>query len=463
MKLAFRYQFILAPGLVVLLLTGLIAYTLHEMSLVSAANEQTKNWEVLTDRIKSAITSVERLNRLVGEISDTAHIAETEQYFSYLEHVGIVRDTLLDADLLAQIPAALKANIQAQQALLQQPETREPVAIVNSLHALLPDLEYQYKVFVAQRRSNFIDNHRKIVAINARMTIVLLSGLALCIVLALSLSLWSFRSTRIRLQQMTERALAISPDAANLATKATTIKPAKALDELEQLGFCLTNMRNRLDQVISVEHVLRGAEEERSRIARDMHDGVLADMTAIARRMDSDPAQHALREEMKSVISYLRRTIDDLHPQVLETLGLQAAIESLLEKRSQLGHFPRYVFECNDSIETLLSMPQKLNIYRLVSEALNNVVKHANADRVEICLRRVGQDLVLSIEDNGQGMSDAQPNQGHGCANIKQRAAMLGASVAWLKSRFANGTCVKLILPLAYSPEPRRYADAQPR
>ena len=451
MKLPFRYQFLLAPAITVLILIMLVAYTLIELSKIYAVNEKTKNWEVLTDRVQIAIASIHRLSQVVSEMPADQSSSDNDQYFRYLEQANIVYDTLFEPELHVQLPASLSADIKQYESLLREPERESPQLIVESINKLLPPLEYQYKLFVAQRRSNFIDSHRQIVAISIRMTVILLGGLLLCIALAIGFTFWGLAVTRQRLSQLTHRAHSVST-----SNEAQVNDPLVVKDELDDLAICLADMTQRVLSVVSAENVLRGAENERRRIAMDMHDGVLADLTAINRQLqhleNSTPANKTLlpiSKDVNAVIDGLRRTIDDLHPQVLDTLGLEASLRSLLDRRRSVAGFPEFHFEFSGDLENSLSMEQKLALFRIIGEAISNAVNHSACERIEIGLRRVGSQLIVTVEDNGVGLNDADIANGHGFANIKERAQFIGATVQWRHSRFSSGTCFELTMSLA--------------
>jgi len=450
MKLSFRYQFILAPFIIVILLACLVAYTLFELSRINNENEVTRQWEMLTDNIQAVIASATRLNKVITELSSDQAIQQDEQFFIFLEQAGILADGFQNSHLLGQLEPQLRQRIMDDRHLFLEPENINPVTISQSLKRLLPPLEQQYKIFVAQRRSAFIDNHRKLISISSEMTTVLVSGLLLCIVLATGLALWGFYVTRQRLKLLTQRAHTVCASD-NLPLSA----PATARDELDELEICLANMTSRLLNTVNVVNVLQGAEDERRRIAMDMHDGILADLTSINRKLDqlhshtsSLEETQNLRTDIDDIISNLRCIIDDLHPQVLETLGLESALRSFLDRHITTEGFTNFHFEFAQNIEYLLAIDNKLNLFRIVSEAISNVIKHAHCDRLEVCLRIVSQQLIVTVEDNGCGMPEAIQSTGYGFANITERAHLLGATVQWRAARFSSGTCFELILAL---------------
>jgi len=451
MQLPFRYQFVLAPLVIVALLIGLVSYTLIELANIHRQNELTVKWEILTDRLQVAITNTIQLDRIVQEQMASPANQQDEQLFAYLEQARIVLDSLLDTALATDVPADLQSKMDAAQILLHEPERADPKTVHSALLALLPPLEYQHKIFTAQRRSAYIDYHRHLSIITSRLTGSLLTVLGLCIALAVGLAIWGWHAVRRRLKSLTEHAHAVC--AGNLAPLPI---PEVIRDELDELELCLARMTQRLFDVVAVEKVLQGAENERRRIAMDMHDGVLADLTALTRRIDNMEKSSAsggplaeLRREVDGIIKGIRRTIDDLHPQTLEILGLESALRSFLDRHCTTPGLPPYHFEFDPIIESALPLPQKINLFRIITEAVHNLLRHARCNRFEISLRIVATRLIVTVEDNGVGMPVATAATGHGCTNITERARSLGANVLWHPSRFASGTCVELTLPLS--------------
>lgn len=456
MNIPFRYQFILAPVTIVFLLACLVAYTLFELAAINRENEVTRHWEILTDRTQAAISATLRLKQTMLQTPLGRNVEQDDVFFDFLEQAGILSGSLNDLAQREAVPDALRRQIVDSAQLLREPERVDSVLLIDALEALLPNLEYQYKIFAAQRRTAFIDNHRKLIAISSRMTSLLLSGLLLCIGLAAGLALWGLYVIRQRLHRLSARAQSVCAGG-----KAVHAMPMGGHDELDQLERCLSDMTMRLLDVVSVQNVLHGVEHERRRIAMDMHDGVLADLTALTRRVDglsqqnepwaNDCAQdlQGLRGDVDDIIAHLRCTIDDLHPQNLDILGLESALRSFLARHTTSKGSALYHLTFDQGIEGMLTMEQKITLFRIITEAINNVIRHAHCERFEVCLRQVAQTLLVSVEDNGVGLSaDIEASSGHGSANIKERARLIGAQVVWRHSRFAGGTCFELKLPL---------------
>lgn len=205
-------------------------------------------------------------------------------------------------------------------------------------------------------------------------------------------------------------------------------------------------------------------EAERRRIARDLHDQTLADLRHLALLVDQLPvntaavrpnrapsAPNALRAEIESISHEVRRICEDLSPSALENVGLSAALQFALahavEQAAPECKF-EYDFVCDDAIEEKLHLSQstQIQIYRIAQEALSNICRHANAKRVKMSAGIVaGNQFELQIEDDGRGYdeADARKNSGRGVANIRTRASMIDAEVAWAK-RNGGGTVFQL-------------------
>jgi signal transduction histidine kinase/ligand-binding sensor domain-containing protein len=175
------------------------------------------------------------------------------------------------------------------------------------------------------------------------------------------------------------------------------------------------------------------AERERKRIARDLHDQTLADLRNLMLMSDKIPAETGeFRAEIESVSTEIRRICEDLSPSVLENVGLVAALEFVLSHTIE-----NYKFRAADSEEALKFSPNiQMQIYRIAQEVLTNIKKHSDARFVEMNIDISDEhEFVLSIEDDGAFFS---PNEnvpkGRGIANIKSRAALIGANISWQKT-----------------------------
>jgi signal transduction histidine kinase len=192
-------------------------------------------------------------------------------------------------------------------------------------------------------------------------------------------------------------------------------------------------------------------ELDRRRIAGDIHDGISQRLVSAwyhlraARSLSTD---EPLREELTAVETLLsdaldeaRRAIVGLRPQVLDDLGLTAAITSLA---SDLGDLEVVL----DLEECDLPAHVETSFYRLTQEALQNITKHARASRVDLGLRSSAEGVQLSIQDDGVGF-DAEEAAGplsYGLVGMQERAGLLGATLT-VRSAVGAGTTVTVDLP----------------
>ena len=205
-------------------------------------------------------------------------------------------------------------------------------------------------------------------------------------------------------------------------------------------------------------HQVSVREEERSRIARDVHDELGQKLTALqlevamlSARYHDDPPE--LREELRSLLALIDSTMDsvrvitaDLRPPVLD-LGLVPAIEWQVQEFGQRTGIACELALEDDDIE--LEAERATALFRMLQEALTNVARHARATQVEITLTRDQDRLQLAVADNGVGMPAQQPRgkKTFGLLGLRERALMAGGEVG-IDSR-PGRTTVRITLPVA--------------
>jgi signal transduction histidine kinase len=196
------------------------------------------------------------------------------------------------------------------------------------------------------------------------------------------------------------------------------------------------------------------AEQERKRIAKDLHDEALPSLSRVMRLADQlhaeysdNPIPEEMRTRLESTVSEMRRVINDLHPAVLENLGLAASLQHLVDKFAMDTNIQATF---RDSAEgTSLPPFAALCIYRIAQEALNNVEKHAAATRTEVALEKTENTLHLRISDDGNGELRRKADS-YGLKNIEDRAKLIGAKVEWkVPTKFSSGTMLVLTLPVS--------------
>ena len=177
------------------------------------------------------------------------------------------------------------------------------------------------------------------------------------------------------------------------------------------------------------------AERERRRIARDLHDQTLADLRNLMITSDKIvPDNSEFRNEIEAVSTEIRRICEDLSPSVLENVGLVAALEFLLDRTIE-----NRKFHADESIEDRINFPLnvQLQIYRIAQEVLTNIVRHSDADMVDMHVEIEPEGaFVLSIRDNGRSFQpDGKLRTGRGVSNIRSRANLINGRVSWKESR----------------------------
>jgi PAS domain S-box-containing protein len=203
-------------------------------------------------------------------------------------------------------------------------------------------------------------------------------------------------------------------------------------------------------------------EEERKRVARELHDEL--GQTLAALRIDLTLLRNDLPKERKDLvkraqglddllmhtITAVRRISSDLRPRPLDDLGLIAAVQMLTEEVAQRHglvvrlHAPEKEIAIPDDVSSPL--------FRMVQESLNNVVKHAHAKQVDIRIEALADKLRIVIEDDGNGMdvSQAAKSGSFGLIGMRERAWAMGGSIETTSSPGA-GTRVAIVAPLTSS------------
>ena len=206
--------------------------------------------------------------------------------------------------------------------------------------------------------------------------------------------------------------------------------------------------------------LITAQETERARIARELHDDISQQLAAISIAMSEcrQPELHASRELLDVVAGVQRQTIEltedirllshDLHPGVLEHADLVDAL------RSHCGEFAKQhalnvVVEADGDL-AISDTTIALCLYRVVQEALRNTAKHANARRVHVTVRRVGDEVQLAVVDDGKGFNLAKAREqgdGLGLRSIEERIRLVGGRVS-IETALHMGTTVTVWVKL---------------
>jgi signal transduction histidine kinase len=183
------------------------------------------------------------------------------------------------------------------------------------------------------------------------------------------------------------------------------------------------------------------AERERHRIARDLHDQTLGDLRHLILMADDVSTEKApeFRAEIESISDEIRRICEDLSPSVLENIGFTAALEwelgNAIEQAAEEREIET-VFFAEDNLEDVLELnrAEQIQIYRIAQEILNNVVRHAKPNKIELNVTRTENGAIkLVIKDDGEGFKPEENTnkKGRGLPNIRARAQLIKAEIEW--------------------------------
>ncbi|MDB5853189.1 MAG: sensor histidine kinase [Herminiimonas sp.] len=217
-----------------------------------------------------------------------------------------------------------------------------------------------------------------------------------------------------------------------------------------------------LQQLASHQEIIK--EEERKRIAREIHDELGQNLLAL--RIDAsmlhartgsmhpklnEKAEYALKQ-IDATIKSVRAIINDLRPPVLD-LGLQAAIEWQLKEFQRRSNIPCQLQVQSEDFDRCLDEKRATALFRILQESLTNVTRHAKASAVRIEVSRDATRLYMNISDNGIGMQQNGTKRGNsfGLQGIKERVRMLDGELK-LESDPGCGTTLKVSIPLDLLP-----------
>jgi len=205
------------------------------------------------------------------------------------------------------------------------------------------------------------------------------------------------------------------------------------------------------------ERLRRAREEERTRVARDLHDqigqiltAIKLDLTWMTRRLPK--TNEEFRDRLRGTIGLIndgvrsvRRICTGLRPGVLDDLGLAAAIEWQANEFASRTGIP-----CDISVpatDVILNGDQSTEFFRIFQECLTNVMRHAEAKSVRVSLRQQLNDLVLEVADDGKGFCESEVSNSLGFLGMKERAQVCGGSIQIVSSP-GRGTSVTLRVPM---------------
>ncbi len=233
-----------------------------------------------------------------------------------------------------------------------------------------------------------------------------------------------------------------------------------SLGEKDELGKAIMAMRDQLvvlnEEKTKLERqskkfLLEGQEKERERIARDLHDGLGAMLTTMKLRL-SNKLNKTTKEELiallEDAINEARNLSRNLMPAVLMDFGLFDALAQLAQTTEKnTGIKINYNYD-SESEKSKLKKSRQVYVYRIVQEALNNALKHADCSEIQLSITEFDDQLNVYIKDNGKGLKENSvlESAGIGFKNIKERTGLLNGELI-LESN-DSGTIVEVNIPI---------------
>ncbi|MBI4308229.1 MAG: HAMP domain-containing protein [Chloroflexi bacterium] len=256
--------------------------------------------------------------------------------------------------------------------------------------------------------------------------------------------------------------------------------PSPGGDEVGQLAQAFNVMTEALAQKEAarrslLEKVISSQEEERKRVARELHDELAQQLTSVllslerveSRLQDIDEesrrAVRRARQVTESSLAETRKLIGDLRPSVLDDLGLVPALRSYAETHLHPSNCRVVISAVNMRAE----LPSTVDtaVYRIAQEAINNIAKHAHATSAKITLRMEDGVLWGEVSDDGQGFRllpvktpTGPPTRGLGLQGMQERAALLGGKL-FVWSEEGKGTRVSFSIPLHWGKDSGKEED----
>lgn len=270
----------------------------------------------------------------------------------------------------------------------------------------------------------------------------------------------ALRKKRNEIEQRIVRLRRTIEHATNLGRKVSVVL-TYLHDDFSQVNEVIKSAQEK--QQIGLK-IIEAQEVERKRISRDIHDGPAQMLANILIRSeiidlsfrdgDIDNAlkeMKSIRENIRSSLKEVRRIIYDLRPMALDDLGLFPTVKKHVQTMSEYHNIDISLNLLGD--EKRLEASYEIAIFRLVQEALQNAIKHADATRINVALETLPDQITIIVRDNGKGFDpEALPQNDHsfGLVGMKERVETLDGELI-IDSKIGKGTRVNIVIP--YNPD----------
>jgi len=203
------------------------------------------------------------------------------------------------------------------------------------------------------------------------------------------------------------------------------------------LLISLFRNHKKQEEIARLKSMMQGEEKERARIAHELHDGIISELSAV--KMHFSAIEYQVKEhtaagdfreamtQLEETTEELRKTSHNLMPEILIQSGIGIAVHSFCEKLPK-GTTIHIDFQAYGEIPRL-NLEFELTIYRIIQELVQNILKHAQASHILVQLSCDDQLLTVTVEDNGKGIPDQVLSDGMGLNNIKTRVKALDGQI----------------------------------
>lgn len=215
--------------------------------------------------------------------------------------------------------------------------------------------------------------------------------------------------------------------------------------------------RKKMEEEIKAlpKRIIQAQEQECDRIARDLHDDLGQSLATLKMIIQSAWLQEGTSakppQEHRRILDYLDTIIDKsrnlamrLRPATLEALGLTTSINLMCDEINRAGKV-KITFS-HSTLEKLQFESETINVFRIVQEALTNILKYAKATKVKVSLRVIKDQLQIKIEDNGCGFVIKDKSRGLGLITMQERTSLLGGKII-IQSQLKKGTSIMVDIP----------------